>query len=69
MDRRKLLSLAFLVAGLVILCIIYLPLFKQEITYDIRQALPQKAQQQAEIVPPDPNFSIYIPKISALAPV
>jgi sortase A len=63
----------FLFLGLILAAKIYVPLLFQEIRYDLTQSLPVTttavSESPKEVAPPDPNFSIWIPKISALAPV
>lgn len=66
---RLFLSTGFLLLGLgLILGLwIYLPLAAQEIKYDLKPV--PVVSKEKEVTPPDPDFSIYIPKIDALAPV
>jgi len=52
-----------------LLALIYAPVLKEETVYQVRQVTQQIVQGPVDLTPSNIDFSIVIPKISAIAPI
>lgn len=65
LSKRNILGITLVGIGLILIYLIYFPVAKEEIKYQVRRIENKKE----EITPPNKDFSIVIPKIGAVAPI
>jgi LPXTG-site transpeptidase (sortase) family protein len=64
-SKRNILGIALIGIGLFLIYFTYFPVAREEIKYQVRRI----ENKQEEIIPPNEDFSIVIPKLGAVAPV
>jgi len=65
LGKKNILGIILIGVGLILIYLIYFPVAKEEIKYQVRRIENKKE----EIAPPNKDFSIVIPKLGAAAPV